>query len=98
MLDPDPPKKGQNLHIEFEGWLSEEIEEGAYIDVIVKYGVVKLLQKKFDLCEQAKEIDKECPLPSGAFAFIKDVDLPKEIPPVSSLSLSLSLSLSPLLS
>ena len=50
--------------------------------MIVKYGVVKLLQKTFDLCEQAKEINKECPLQEGEFGFIKDVDLPREIPPV----------------
>jgi hypothetical protein len=80
-LDPDPPKKGQSLHIDFKGYLSESIEQGAYIDLIVKYGVVKLLQKKIDLCEQAKEIDKECPLDEGEFSFIKDVDLPNDIPP-----------------
>ena len=29
------------------------LQEGAYADVIVKIGLVKLLQKEFDLCEEA---------------------------------------------
>lgn len=47
--------------------------------IINQYGVVKLLQKRLDLCEQAKEIDRECPIPAGEFTFTKSVDLPNEI-------------------
>jgi len=28
-------------------------QEGAYADVLVKLGLIKLLQKKFDVCETA---------------------------------------------
>ncbi|GAB5586178.1 Phosphatidylglycerol/phosphatidylinositol transfer protein [Umbelopsis nana] len=70
-LTPDPPVKGETLNIDFKGWLSEEVVEGSTIDLIVKYGVVKLLQKRLDLCEQAKEIDRECPIPAGEFTFTK---------------------------
>ncbi|KAM3586930.1 hypothetical protein VKS41_001979 [Umbelopsis sp. WA50703] len=79
-LSPDPPVKGQNLDIDFKGTLSEEVVNGSTINLIVKYGVVKLLQKTLDLCEQAKEIDRECPIPAGEFSFTKTVELPKEIP------------------
>ncbi|CAO3681149.1 unnamed protein product [Umbelopsis vinacea] len=79
-LSPDPPVKGENLDIDFKGYLSEQVEEGSTIDLVVKYGVVKLLQKRLDLCEQAKEIDRECPIPAGEFSFTKSVELPNEIP------------------
>ncbi|KAH8554685.1 ML domain-containing protein [Umbelopsis sp. PMI_123] len=79
-LTPDPPVKGETLDIEFKGWLSEEVVNGSYIDLTVKFGVVKLLQKRLDLCDQAKEIDTQCPIPAGEFTFTKSVDLPKEIP------------------
>lgn len=29
------------------------IQEGAYVDVLVKVGVIKILQQEFDLCEEA---------------------------------------------
>lgn len=28
-------------------------QEGAYADVLVKIGVIKLLERRFDLCEEA---------------------------------------------
>jgi hypothetical protein len=35
-LTPDPPVKGQPLDIEFKGWLSEQVQNGSYIDLTVK--------------------------------------------------------------
>lgn len=35
------------------------IQEGAYADVVVKLGLVKLLTKTFDICEEAYVI---CPV------------------------------------
>jgi hypothetical protein len=29
------------------------VQEGAYADVTVKLGLIKLLQKRFDVCEEA---------------------------------------------
>jgi ML domain len=82
-LNPDPPVKGETLSVDFKGYLKETVEEGAYVDVLVKYGVVKILQKRFDLCEQAGQVNKSCPVEKGDFTIDKDVELPKEIPPVS---------------
>jgi hypothetical protein len=48
----------------------------------VKWGVVRLLYREADLCEQMKEVDKECPLEKGVTTITKDVDLPAQIPPV----------------
>lgn len=33
--------------------VSDKYQDGAYADVTVKIGVIKLLQKEFDLCEEA---------------------------------------------
>lgn len=78
-LNPDPPQKGQTLTIDFKGKLKEEVPEGTSVLVQVKYGVVQLIKKEFDFCEQVKNVDEECPIPAGDLVFTKQVDLPKEI-------------------
>lgn len=82
-LSPDPPLKGKQLRIDAAGYLKEEVGEGSYIDVTVKLGLIKLLQKRFDLCEESQKVDKPCPLKQGDHQLQTTVDLPKEIPPVS---------------
>ncbi|KAI4282700.1 MAG: hypothetical protein L6R38_002747 [Xanthoria sp. 2 TBL-2021] len=78
-LDPNPPEKGKALQIKAKGNFTQEIEQDAYINLSVKYGVITLINTKADLCEQMKEVDESCPL-EGAKDFTKDVTLPKEIP------------------
>jgi hypothetical protein len=80
-ISPDPPRKGQKLSIDAAGFLEEEVTQGSYIDVTVKLGLIKLLRKRFDLCEQAESVDKPCPLEKGRQELRVDIDLPKEIPP-----------------
>lgn len=41
----------QRSHIALIG--SDFFQEGAYADVEVKLGLIKLLHKRFDLCEEA---------------------------------------------
>ncbi|ORX48849.1 hypothetical protein DM01DRAFT_1409743 [Hesseltinella vesiculosa] len=79
-LNPDPPLRGEKLYINFKGTLKKTVDEGAYALITVKYGVVQLLKKKFDLCKEIKSLDENCPLEEGELTFQKDVDLPKEIP------------------
>lgn len=57
--------------------------EGAYVTIVVKYGLIKILTLKEDLCDQMKNVDKECPLKKGDTTITKDVELPSRIPPVS---------------
>src|SRR5581483_1893453 len=64
-ITPDPPLKGKQLNINALGWLREKVGEGSYIDVTVKLGLIKLLQKKFDLCEESQKVNKPCPLEEG---------------------------------
>ena len=73
---------GETLSISAEGFLKEDIEEGAKVHIQVKYGVITLINQETDLCEQTKNVDLECPLEKGELKLTKDVELPKEIPPV----------------
>jgi hypothetical protein len=82
-LSPDPPLKGRQLKIDAAGYLKEEVGQGSYIDVTVKLGLIKLLQKRFDLCEESQKVNKPCPLEQGDQQLSTTIDLPKEIPPVS---------------
>jgi hypothetical protein len=60
----------------------ENVEEGAYIMLQVKYGLIRLVNTQADLCEQVSNVDLRCPIEKGKTTIKKDVDLPKEIPPV----------------
>lgn len=53
--------------------------EGTTVLVQVKYGLVQLIKKTFDFCQEVKKVDEECPIPAGDLVFTKQVDLPKEI-------------------
>ncbi|KAI0815123.1 ML domain-containing protein [Irpex lacteus] len=82
-ISPDPPVPGKNLTVKVVGEALEVVEDGAYADVVVKVGVIKLLQKEFDLCEEARnaDVDLTCPIEKGLYTVTHTVELPKEIPP-----------------
>ncbi|KAI5795481.1 phosphatidylinositol transfer protein [Peziza echinospora] len=80
-ISPNPPLPGQKLLIKASGRLSETIEKGAYVNLDVKYGYIKLIHQTLDLCENAGQIDQECPVEAGEITIVKEVDLPKAIPP-----------------
>lgn len=80
-LSPNPPLRGSELVIFAQGVVKEVIEEGAYIDVDVRYGFIKLLKQTFDLCEQTGNVDLECPIQEGPISLETTVKLPDEIPP-----------------
>lgn len=74
---------GTELVIKALGTVSESIEDGAYIQLQVKYGLIRLISTKADLCDQIKNVDMECPIDEGPLSITKTVSLPAEIPPVS---------------
>ncbi|KAF9153540.1 Phosphatidylglycerol/phosphatidylinositol transfer protein [Linnemannia schmuckeri] len=80
-LNPNPPLKGEVLVIDAEGFLKEDVVNGAKINLMVKVGVIKLLTKELDFCEESAKIDKPCPLKAGEQFLHHEVELPKEIPP-----------------
>ncbi|KAI9167123.1 Phosphatidylglycerol/phosphatidylinositol transfer protein [Paramyrothecium foliicola] len=80
-LSPNPPKAGQELVIKAKGTVKEPIEKDSYVLLTVKYGLIRLITTKADLCEQIGNVDLECPVEAGELNITKSVDLPKEIPP-----------------
>jgi hypothetical protein len=79
---------GSTLVIEAAGILSEKVEKGAYVMLQVKYGLIKLVSTKADLCDQVTNVDMECPIEKGAITITKDVEIPSGVPPVSRRSAS----------
>jgi hypothetical protein len=75
-------RRGETLSIIASGYFKEKVEEGAKVHLQVKYGLITLINQEADLCDHLKDVDLECPLDKGDMEFTKDVDLPKEIPPV----------------
>jgi len=80
-LMPNPPAAGQELVIKAHGTVKKTIEEGAYVQLSVKYGLIRLINTKADLCEQIGNVDLKCPVKAGDMKITKKVDLPNEIPP-----------------
>lgn len=80
-LVPNPPKPGHNLTIEAAGVVKKDIKEGAYVELVVKYGFIQLIQTTVDLCEQIRSIGLDCPIKAGETTITKSVALPQEIPP-----------------
>lgn len=75
---------GKNLTITASGTLSKDVEEGTKVHLQVKYGLIRILNQEVDLCEQADKLNLKCPLKKGPMTLTRDVEMPKEIPPVSS--------------
>lgn len=74
--------RGQTLTIDAKGTVQQEIQKGATVLIEVKYGLITLLKQSVDLCDQIENVDLQCPVKEGDLAITKQVDLPKQIPPV----------------
>ncbi|CDK28889.1 unnamed protein product [Kuraishia capsulata CBS 1993] len=81
VMTPNPPERGANLTISGTGFLKETVDDGAYVDVDVSYGYIKLLHQTFDLCEEVSEVDLKCPVKAGAYEITKEVEIPAQVPP-----------------
>ncbi|PPR00490.1 hypothetical protein CVT24_005550 [Panaeolus cyanescens] len=81
-ISPDPPQPGKDLTVTVKGTAKERIEEGAVADVTVKLGLIKILSKTFDLCEEARKANAtiQCPIEPGQYTVTQTVALPKEVP------------------
>ncbi|KAG1057750.1 hypothetical protein G6F43_000430 [Rhizopus delemar] len=83
-VNPNPLEPGDQVNITIVGTLLETVEDGAYADVTVKLGLVKLLRKTFDICEELEkhkdEVDIQCPIEKGNFKLVQSIKLPREIP------------------
>ncbi|KAL2120424.1 hypothetical protein VTJ04DRAFT_4451 [Mycothermus thermophilus] len=81
ILTPNPPEAGETLRIEATGTVKEDILDGAYVNLEVKYGYIRLISTTADLCKEIQNVDLNCPIEKGKIHIIKEIDLPKEIPP-----------------
>ncbi|CAG8635869.1 5150_t:CDS:2 [Ambispora gerdemannii] len=80
-LNPDPPIRGHVLNIKAAGNLNETIDQGSYVDVLVRLGLVQLYKGKLDFCKEIEQNFKlKCPLKKGMHKVDSDVNVPKEIP------------------
>lgn len=81
VIDPNPPEKGKNLTFVALGFLAQDIVDGAYVEVDVRYGFIKLIHQTFDLCDEIQNVDLECPVKKGTQVVLKLVAIPAEVPP-----------------
>ncbi|KAJ9100462.1 Phosphatidylglycerol/phosphatidylinositol transfer protein [Naganishia friedmannii] len=81
-VNPDPPAPGKNLTVNVKAEVLKTIDEGAWAHVVVKLGLIKLLQKDFDICEVARDNNAtvQCPILPGSYDITQTVQLPREIP------------------
>ncbi|MFI6421315.1 ML domain-containing protein [Streptomyces sp. NPDC050842] len=91
-VTPDPPKPGQEAKLTIKGTVQEAIEDGAWFDVTVKLGLVKLLQKRFDLFQELRDGSPTegwsaspdpagGPIKPGDLELTFTMQLPRETPP-----------------
>jgi len=80
-LDPNPLVAGMPLRIKASGTVKATVLPDAAVDVTVKYGLITMLRQKFDICENADQVDMECPIKEGKLNLEKSVDIPRQIPP-----------------
>ncbi|CAR22154.1 Phosphatidylglycerol/phosphatidylinositol transfer protein [Lachancea thermotolerans] len=83
-LLPNPPVRGENVTVSAAGHVKETIKEGAYVDVEVRLGYIKLLTQTYDLCEELEKNDVgglKCPIAPGDYKIDKTVEIPQEVPP-----------------
>jgi hypothetical protein len=70
------------LIISAAGTLLDRVEKGATVNLEVKWGLITLIKQTVDLCDELKNVDLSCPLEKGKMVLTKEVELPKQIPPV----------------
>ncbi|KAI5951085.1 NPC2 [Candida jiufengensis] len=81
IISPNPPQTGANLTFTAKGNIDKTIVDGAYVEVDVRYGFIKLIHQTYDICEEITKIDLECPIEKGEQIIKKIVEIPDEVPP-----------------
>ncbi|CEP17040.1 hypothetical protein [Parasitella parasitica] len=83
-ITPSIVTAGSELTISASGTVKETVVPGASAHVVVKIGVVQLLRKTFDICDELQkhedDVALQCPIEKGALTVTQKVTLPKEIP------------------
>ncbi|KAI8888984.1 hypothetical protein K501DRAFT_282586 [Backusella circina FSU 941] len=83
-ITPDIIHGGEEITLEASGFLSEDVVPGAYAHVVVKLGVVTLIKKRFDICDELykhkDDVKLQCPITKGDHTIVQKIQLPKETP------------------
>ncbi|KAH9483498.1 Phosphatidylglycerol/phosphatidylinositol transfer protein [Psilocybe cubensis] len=84
-ISPDPPKPGKDLTVTVKALVQREIKEGANANVIVKVGLINIIKKNYDICEEARKANAtvQCPVLPDSYTISHTVALPKDIPPAN---------------
>ncbi|KAJ3268718.1 Phosphatidylglycerol/phosphatidylinositol transfer protein [Terramyces sp. JEL0728] len=64
-LAPYPIPAGQSIVIAASGALSSTIVAGTVVNVAVKLGLIPLINKKLDFCDEAAKVNVSCPIAPG---------------------------------
>ncbi|KAJ1299712.1 hypothetical protein OPQ81_005038 [Rhizoctonia solani] len=83
-MTPQVLRKNADLNVTVSGQLRQLIEDGAMLEIKVKYSVlpVPIVRRKYPLCEMLKHAGISCPIPAGALGFNKTWHIPNtSIPP-----------------
>ncbi|VUC37168.1 unnamed protein product [Clonostachys rosea] len=78
---PNPVKPGKRVSVKATLDIKQAVKRGAYVKVVVKYGLIQLLATTADLCEQIVNADMKCPVEAGKHEISFQTDLPAAIPP-----------------
>ncbi|OMH79456.1 Phosphatidylglycerol/phosphatidylinositol transfer protein [Zancudomyces culisetae] len=82
-LDPEYPQRGRNISVYARAYIKERIEK-ATARVVVKYGIIRLVNSDYDLCELlAENTEERCPLEPGLHEINVVAYVPAYVPPVS---------------
>lgn len=85
---PSPPQRNQFLNVTLKGQLNGVIDEGAKVNLAVKWGYVRIPVPAVDVCKElnggmAGDAGLKCPVPSGELELKQGFMLPGSIPDVS---------------
>ncbi len=80
VVTPDPPAPGKELQIRLSGQLNQVPDAETYVDVTVKLGLIKILQKQRLLSDLFAEWGTSVPTETGPFVLELSQKLAREIP------------------
>lgn len=78
-FSPDPPVKGQPIHVVAAGNLDKTITDGD-VHIVVKYLGIKVLDNHSSLCSLLEQAGQKCPVPAQPLSIDISQPLPSSIP------------------
>ncbi|KAI8090845.1 hypothetical protein BDF21DRAFT_449850 [Thamnidium elegans] len=79
-LNPNPPVKGQKALVEYGGHLNEKVPQGSFVNLLVNYVSVPIIQERFDLCNDTLKVIRKCSFEIGNYNLSTRIDVPGNLP------------------